>query len=91
MNVVIAYDVGDDQRRAKLSAVLSAYGSRIQKSVFACLVDDKSLDLIRERIDHLIDHDHDVVHILFECSGCSDRQLRFGQAHQPLKELWWIV
>jgi CRISPR-associated protein Cas2 len=91
MNIVVAYDVSDDQSRAQLSAFLSIYGSRIQKSVYMCLVDDVSLDLLRERVDQLIDHDHDVVHVFFECVGCNAKQLRFGQAHQPLKDYWWIV
>jgi CRISPR-associated protein Cas2 len=91
MNVVIAYDVSNDQRRAQLAAVLSTYGSRIQKSVFVCIVDDQSLAVIEHQIDCLIDHDKDVVHVLFQCPTCSNRQLRFGQATEPFKELWWIV
>ncbi len=34
MKYVVAYDVSDDSRRARLSRLLSKYGYRIQLSVF---------------------------------------------------------
>ncbi|MEO2153802.1 MAG: CRISPR-associated endonuclease Cas2 [Aquificota bacterium] len=34
MKVVVAYDISDDQRRNKVSQLLSSYGYRYQLSVF---------------------------------------------------------
>lgn len=34
--VVIAYDIPDDRRRARLARFLEGYGERVQKSVFEC-------------------------------------------------------
>ena len=42
MTVIVAYDVKEDNRRARIAAVLSAYGFRLQKSVFECQLDAES-------------------------------------------------
>ncbi|GBD22623.1 CRISPR-associated endonuclease Cas2 2 [bacterium HR29] len=34
--VVVAYDIPDDRRRAKLARLLAGYGDRVQRSVFEC-------------------------------------------------------
>lgn len=44
---LIAYDIADDRRRAKLASRLKAYGERIQFSVF--IVDVKPARIVRLR------------------------------------------
>lgn len=44
---LIAYDIGDDLRRARVAKTLESYGDRIQYSVF--LVDVKPAKLVRLR------------------------------------------
>ena len=56
-----AYDVHEDQRRAQLSALLQAYGDRIQYSVF--VVDAAPAKLLRMRgeLEGVIKTDEDSV------------------------------
>ena len=47
---VIAYDISDDHRRARVAAILQAYGDRIQRSVFVATIEADLLNEARERI-----------------------------------------
>ena len=41
MFYLVCYDIVSDRRRNKVSKLLEAYGLRVQKSVFECVLDDK--------------------------------------------------
>lgn len=45
---LIAYDISDDKKRAKVMSALLAYGNRVQYSVFEVVLTDSQLK-------HLID------------------------------------
>jgi CRISPR-associated endonuclease Cas2 len=50
---VIAYDISDDGRRARVAAVLQAHGDRVQRSVFVCTLEADILQVILfARTDH---------------------------------------
>ena len=51
---VIAYDISDDRRRARVSAVLQAYGDRVQRSVFICTLEAGLLSEVRSRVSEII-------------------------------------
>ena len=34
MRIIVAYDISEDSRRARVSALLASWGDRIQRSVF---------------------------------------------------------
>ncbi|OIP31774.1 MAG: CRISPR-associated endonuclease Cas2, partial [Deltaproteobacteria bacterium CG2_30_43_15] len=36
--LVVAYDIADDKRRNKICDILSAYGQRVNYSVFECFL-----------------------------------------------------
>ncbi|MFI8774620.1 CRISPR-associated endonuclease Cas2 [Gordonia sp. NPDC062954] len=36
VTILVAYDITEDRRRARLAALLQAWGDRIQYSVFIC-------------------------------------------------------
>lgn len=60
---LVAYDVTDDNRRAKLAKVLSRYGDRVQYSVF--IVDTTPGKLIQMRIQIRRTVDHTCDSLLF--------------------------
>src|SRR5581483_10587436 len=39
LTYMIAYDISEDNRRARVAATLQAYGDRIQRSVFVCTLE----------------------------------------------------
>ena len=91
MNVIVAYDISDGDRRARVAARLSAIGVRIQKSVFECVVDDSSLAAVLDMATRELDLDHDVLHVLPQCQTCRGQRAAFGQVNDVLGTLYWII
>lgn len=91
LTVIAAYDVRVDDRRARLAALLQAYGNRIQKSVFVLEVDENELDLIVERGLRIIDVDTDSFWLARQCANCWEVLVTLGQTKAPEKVLYWAV
>jgi CRISPR-associated protein Cas2 len=51
MFFVITYDVANDRNRTKLSALLDAYGIRVNYSVYECELSDRKLEHLLYEID----------------------------------------
>jgi CRISPR-associated protein Cas2 len=67
---VIAYDIQDDRKRAKVSKLLEKYGYRINYSVFECMLTEKQYTTIREQIKSKIDTKADTVVYYPICVDC---------------------
>ena len=52
--VIIIYDIISNKRRTQLSKLLSAFGFRIQKSAFECLLIREKYKLLIEKIDRYV-------------------------------------
>jgi len=91
MNVLIAYDITDDRPRARVSAVLSAVGLRLQHSVFECVLSTDELKELMDRIRQLVDENKDVVQVFMQCSPCQDSRIDVGQVRLELDALCWVV
>jgi|NGEPerStandDraft_6_1074524.scaffolds.fasta_scaffold178816_2 CRISPR-associated protein Cas2 len=91
MRAVVAYDVSDDRRRARLSAALERHGVRIQRSVYDLHVDDADVNELVEVLGDIIDPARDTVHLLPTCASCLDKRQAMGQVHNPLDDAVWIV
>lgn len=68
--VVVAYDISDDRRRAGVAKALSAYGDRLQYSVFVADVGSVKLARMKRTVIARIDVSEDSV--LFIDLGPSD-------------------
>ncbi len=91
LTVVAAYDVREDDRRAKLAAMLQAVGNRVQKSVFLLVVDPAGLAELRERALHVIDPDVDSLYFFHQCASCYGTMDCVGQASTPERTLYWAA
>ncbi len=91
MRVVVAYDISDDGDRARVAAVLSAWGERIQKSVFACTLDADELAEVVKRIEEIVDTRTDTVHVFHQCATCHEKVVYVGQAVGFDIARFWIV
>jgi CRISPR-associated protein Cas2 len=47
---LIAYDIPDDKRRKNISDILEGYGSRVQYSVFECVLSTKKYQELKNRL-----------------------------------------
>ena len=91
LTVVAAYDVSDDNRRARLAALLQTCGDRVQWSVFVLTIDGENLADLLARGRALIDPEEDSLYIFRQCASCWDQLICIGQAHPPTQELFWAV
>ena len=72
--VVVAYDISDDKRRARLHQRLKRYGFGVQYSVFECLLNKTQLREMKKMITSIIKKKKgDRVRYYFLCQSCCDR------------------
>jgi CRISPR-associated protein Cas2 len=72
MHVVVAYDVVDDNRRARLARFLVGYLERVQKSVFEGEIEEQRYMPMKEGIERVIEHAEDTVRIYHLCGRCKE-------------------
>lgn len=70
MFIVIAYDIVDDHRRSHLARLLEDHGTRVQKSVFECFLDEKTFLDVKNQVEEEIDMEVDTVRYYFLCKRC---------------------
>jgi CRISPR-associated protein Cas2 len=82
MNVflMVCYDVADNRRRIRVSSELENFGSRVQKSVFECHLDESHVEDLKERIEKEIRPDQDRVRYYRLCPKDREAILRDGNA-----------
>lgn len=83
---VVCHDVTDSRRRTRVAAVLSAHGSRRQKSVFELVVGPELLEDCLDQICALLDPTKDSVAAYRLCRRCAGDRLYVGQGDHPIGE-----
>lgn len=78
MFYLICYDIVEDRRRTKVSALLEAYGVRVQKSVFELVLTSKQLKKLQLRLGKMIDFDCDQLRFYPLSPKCRDRVIIVG-------------
>lgn len=76
--IVVAYDITDDERRNKISDILSACGQRVNKSVFECFLREKDIDNLKRKIERQIRRGEDIVLYYYLCKDCLEKIERLG-------------
>ncbi len=70
MFIVVTYDIVCDKRRSRVAKTLEDYGTRVQYSVFECILDDKRMMKMFDMIKQSIDNKADAVRFYTLCKGC---------------------
>jgi CRISPR-associated protein Cas2 len=78
--VVVAYDIPDDTRRARLHRRLSGLLVAVQKSVFEGELGTGGVARLQRIIEHRIEPGQDDVRIWVLCGGCRVSTLLLGRA-----------
>jgi CRISPR-associated protein Cas2 len=91
LTYVIAYDISDDHRRARVAATLQAYGDRIQRSVFVCMLEAPLLAELRSRMSGIINPLTDSIYVFRQCAACWEAVGIHGQATVDDQPLYWAV
>jgi CRISPR-associated protein Cas2 len=61
MFYLVCYDIVNNSRRQKIALLLEAYGLRVQKSVFECVLDEKQYKNLCQRLLKLVNKREDQV------------------------------
>ena len=92
VHYVVAYDIGDDERRNDVSLFLSGYGPRVQLSVFEVeLASAEAAAEFRDRLRTLIDPDDDQIRLYRLTPDILDQRLIFGNRTLEERVDFWIV
>lgn len=68
--IVIAYDISNDRRRSHVVKLLEKVGTRINFSVFECILTERQYDTLRKEILECISTKEDTVVYYPICLNC---------------------
>ena len=91
LTLIAAYDVREDDRRARLAATLQVWGDRVQKSVFIITLEPDDLTALRARALTIIDADTDSLMLFRQCATCWEAKIPIGQGTVPTAVTHWVV
>jgi CRISPR-associated protein Cas2 len=78
--VWIAYDICEPKRWRKVYRIVKGYGGRLQFSVFECLLSERQLAELREKLDPVLDHATDRLMIARLCPPCGEGVEFWGES-----------
>lgn len=70
MFYVVSYDIPDDKRRNTVAKTLLDFGTRVQYSVFECIMDEGLLQELTARLSQTIVEEEDKIRIYDLCAKC---------------------
>jgi len=79
MFVVVSYDIVDDKRRNKVANTLKNYGTRVQYSVFECLLEVEHLNMLTSDLRKIIEKNEDTIRIYKLCRSCVEKIKVYGK------------
>jgi len=79
MFYIISYDVSDDKRRTQIAEILKDFGTRVQYSVFECLLTEDQFTMLLRRLRLSIDPTTDSVRCYRLCQACVDEIIVEGR------------
>ena len=80
---LISYDVTDDTRRTRIHDLLRNHGVRVQKSVFECILPEKKLQELQERLSRMIHPTVDSIRFYRMCRRCLTSVEVLGVGTEP--------
>ena len=75
---IIAYDIPDDRRRAKVHRVLCGYGAWTQYSLFECWLSRRQILELRVKLARHLVEQRDSVRFYPLCAGCQAKVITVG-------------
>lgn len=87
---VVAYDIKEDRKRARVSKILERYGIRVNFSVFECMFTDIQLLQVQEKIKKILDKRSDTVIYYPICVNCYTKII-YQPAHRQTSRIIEIV
>lgn len=79
MFVVAVYDIADARRLNKVMKLMEDFGTRVQRSVFECIIDEQQLIELRKKVELVIDINKDSVRFYRLCAACQELIIIHGR------------
>ena len=82
---VLAYDISDDRRRAKIARAMETVADRVQGSVFEAYLTPVELERLLRQVQKVLDLEADTLRVYLLCESCRPklRTLGVGKATPP--------
>lgn len=82
--ILVTYDVRTEERAGqrrlrRVAKICESYGQRVQKSVFECLVDDKTFDILERKLLDAIDVQEDSLRIYWIARPFDSNVRQYGE------------
>lgn len=90
MFYIVSYDVPNDRKREKVAKTLLDFGTRVQYSVFECIVDDKLLEKMKVKLSKIVSEE-DNIRIYALCGKCTSVVQVLGSGKITKDEKVYIV
>jgi len=86
MFYIISYDITDDKRRTQVAEILKDFGTRVQYSVFECLLTEDQFMVLLNRLRREIDPATDSLRCYRLCQACVDEIIVEGRGDVTRQE-----
>jgi len=73
--LLIAYDVAATRRRNKIAKILEAYGTRVNYSVFECLLTTSRAETMKNELARYIKTGKDTILVYTLCKSCVNKRI----------------
>ncbi len=83
--MTICFDISSDRTRRHATRVLEAYGTRVQKSVFECRINERQFVALRQRMSEIGLAQSDLVRYYTLCRVCESK-IEFTGGSPPQDE-----
>lgn len=70
MRILVTYDISDPRRLRRVAKATVAFGTRVQKSVFECDLEENGLVRLKERLAREMNPELDSVRFYRLCGRC---------------------
>jgi CRISPR-associated protein Cas2 len=70
MLYIVSYDISDDKRRLQVAKTLLDFGTRVQYSVFECIMEESSRREMMDRLIRIIVDEEDKIRVYSLCARC---------------------
>ena len=88
--VVVAYDISDDGRRARIAGILKDYGVRVQYSVFEAQLEERVLAELLGRLSPF-PQEGDSIRVYRLCQACLKKVAILGKGELRKKPDLFVV
>lgn len=87
---LVAYDVRNPRRLAKVAKICKDYGFRVEYSVFECDLSPEDLDEMISDLEVVMDMEIDTLIVYRICATCVEKIMGFGTVSRPGKILFYM-